>query len=166
MHTPGKDLTIANTLLHAPTTTASDADTQFNHNTVMSCLPATEKWLGLASTSNWKNWLQTVECCRNRVQNPERLLPVTFPKLPWQKVASDLFVWKNSHYLLVISYFSRYYRDSKAEFRKHSCCHQAYEVHFSLAWNTLRGSFRQWFTIFLERVCREYGFVCSTSSPI
>ena len=45
MHTPGKDLTIADTLLHAPTTTASDADTQFNHNTVMSCLPATEKRL-------------------------------------------------------------------------------------------------------------------------
>ena len=51
VHTPGKDLTIVNTILSVPTATASDADTQFNQdikmfvNTVMSCLPATEKWL-------------------------------------------------------------------------------------------------------------------------
>ena len=54
-----------------------------------------------------------VECCRNKYQNAEPLLPASFPKLPWQKVASDLFVWKNSHYLLVIDYFSRYIEIAK-----------------------------------------------------
>ena len=35
------------------------------------------------------------ENCRHRVQHPEPLLLTTFPNLPWQKVTSDLFVWKN-----------------------------------------------------------------------
>ena len=51
LHTPGKDLTIADTLSCAPSATPSDADTHFNQDTemfvatVVSCLPATEKWL-------------------------------------------------------------------------------------------------------------------------
>ena len=48
------------------------------------------------------------ECCKNRSQNAELLIPTSFPKMPWQKVGSDLFMWKNSHYLLIIDYFSRY----------------------------------------------------------
>ena len=53
------------------------------------------------------------KCCRHRVQNSERLLPGKFPKLPWQKVATDLFAWNNSHYLLIIDYFSRYMEIAK-----------------------------------------------------
>ena len=51
LHTPGKDHTIADMLSCAPSATSSDADTHFNQDTamfvatVMSCLPATEKWL-------------------------------------------------------------------------------------------------------------------------
>ena len=50
-HTPGKDLTIADTLSRTPTAIALNADNQFIQdvelfvNTVMSCLPATEKRL-------------------------------------------------------------------------------------------------------------------------
>ena len=53
------------------------------------------------------------ECRRNRSQNAEPLMPTPFPKLPWQKLGSDLFVWKNSHYLLIIDYFSRYIEIAK-----------------------------------------------------
>jgi len=50
-HVPGKDLTIADTLSHALSTTVSHADVQFSQdtemfvNTVMSCLPTAEKRL-------------------------------------------------------------------------------------------------------------------------
>ena len=49
-------------------------------------------------------------CCCVRVQHPKPLMP---PDLPWQKVASDLFVWNQAHYLLVIDYFSRYVKIAK-----------------------------------------------------
>ena len=44
-------------------------------------------------------------CCRVRIQHAEPLMPSKFPDLPWQKVASDLFVWSGVHYLLVIDCF-------------------------------------------------------------
>ena len=52
-------------------------------------------------------------CCQVRIQHPEPLMPTKFPELPWQKVASDLFVWNGVHYLLVIDYFSRYMEIAK-----------------------------------------------------
>ena len=52
-------------------------------------------------------------CCKERVQHAEPLMPTRFPDLPWQKVASDLFVWKGVYYLLVIDYFSRYVEIAK-----------------------------------------------------
>ena len=52
-------------------------------------------------------------CCQLRVQHPEPLIPTEFPELPWQKVASDLFVWNGVHYLLVIDYFSKYVEITK-----------------------------------------------------
>ena len=35
------------------------------------------------------------------------------PTLPWQKVGTDLFEWKDSTYLLIIDYFSRYIEIAK-----------------------------------------------------
>ena len=52
-------------------------------------------------------------------------MPSKFPDLPWQKVASDLYVWNGVNYLLVIDYFSRYTEiaklsgESSANFIKH-----------------------------------------------
>ena len=47
-------------------------------------------------------------CCTTRFQHAEPLLSSEFPDYPWQRVASDLFEWKKSKYLLVIDYYSRY----------------------------------------------------------
>ena len=48
------------------------------------------------------------ECSRERLQPKEPLIPTELPKLPWDKVATDLFVWKGNNYLLVVDYLSRY----------------------------------------------------------
>ena len=48
------------------------------------------------------------QCNKDRYQSPELLIPSTMPTLPWQKVGTDLFQWKDSTYLLIIDFFSRY----------------------------------------------------------
>ena len=49
-------------------------------------------------------------CSKERYQHRE---PFPFPELPWRYVASDLFKWKKSQYLLVIDYVSRYIEIAK-----------------------------------------------------
>ena len=45
------------------------------------------------------------ECCKKRAQP---LTPSKLPLHPWQKVATDLFEWKQKIYLLAVDYYSRY----------------------------------------------------------
>jgi transposase InsO family protein len=52
--------------------------------------------------------LNCPECLRSQLQRPQPLTPTPLPQLPWQKVATDLFDWKQETYLLVVDYFSRY----------------------------------------------------------
>ena len=47
-------------------------------------------------------------CCKYKKQNAEPLKPTPFPEYPWQRVATDLFEWKKTSYILVVDYYSRY----------------------------------------------------------
>ena len=53
------------------------------------------------------------QCCKDRFQHAEPLIPSTFPELPWQKVATDMFDWKGHTYLLIVDYFSWYIEVAK-----------------------------------------------------
>ena len=52
-------------------------------------------------------------CCQYRLPGTEPLMPTELPSRPWQKVATDLFEWKKSQYLLVVDYYSRFIEISK-----------------------------------------------------
>ena len=66
------------------------------------------------------------KCCKDRSQAPEPLIPSPFPTLPWQQIATDLFDWKGSKYLLIVDYYSRYIEtarlssESSAEVIRHT----------------------------------------------
>ena len=64
-------------------------------------------WPGLSK--QLENLIQKCEkCLKVQHQRPQPLSPSPLPTLPWQKLATDLFEWKQSVYLLVVDYFSRY----------------------------------------------------------
>ena len=48
------------------------------------------------------------ECRKLHQHRAEPMVPSSLPQYPWQKVATDLFQFKNHQYLLVIDYYSRY----------------------------------------------------------
>ena len=52
-------------------------------------------------------------CCKTQVQFTEPLIMTNFPKLPWQRVGTDLFKYKGTQYVLVIDYFSHYIEIAK-----------------------------------------------------
>lgn len=51
---------------------------------------------------------QCVTCIKKSPPAREPLITTTLPSYPWQRVATDLFIFKNMTYLLVVDYFSCY----------------------------------------------------------
>ena len=49
-----------------------------------------------------------VECSKHVRVNREPMISTPLPEYPWQVVGSDLFYHKETTYLLVVDYFSRY----------------------------------------------------------
>ena len=47
-------------------------------------------------------------CVKAQAQRAQPLTPSPLPHLPWQRIATDLFQWKDSTYLLLVDYYSRY----------------------------------------------------------
>ncbi len=47
-------------------------------------------------------------CVKEQTQRAQPLVPSALPQLPWQLVASDLFQWKDTMYVLLVDYYSRY----------------------------------------------------------
>ena len=52
-------------------------------------------------------------CCTNKLQRAQPLVPSQLPDLPWQKVGTDLFEWRNKYFLLIIDYYSWYIEIAK-----------------------------------------------------
>ncbi len=48
------------------------------------------------------------KCARAQKQRAQPFMMSTFPEIPWQKVATDLFEWKKENYLLTVDYYSRF----------------------------------------------------------
>ena len=69
-------------------------------------------WPGI--TVDIEEYIKNCEtCCRHQRPRVEPLLPSKLPATPWQKVGMDLFEWRQSPYLLVVDYYSRYIEIAK-----------------------------------------------------
>lgn len=108
------------------------------------------------------------KCCKDRPQAPEPLIPSIFPTLPWQRVATDLFDWKGSKYLLIVDYYSRYIEtarlsgESSAEVIRHT---KSVFARHGIPQVVVSDNGPQFSSIEFCRFAAEYGFTHTTSSP-
>ena len=47
-------------------------------------------------------------CCKHQPPVTQPLIPSQLPELPWQKVGTDIFDYKQKSYLLIVDYYSRF----------------------------------------------------------
>ena len=108
-------------------------------------------------------------CAKKNKPHAEPMIPTSLPEYPWQKVATDLMQYKNSMYLLVIDYYSRYIEIAKLTsttskdiinhlksiFSRHGISERL------ISDNGLRYSSREF-----AEFSRLYGFDHITSSPL
>ena len=107
-------------------------------------------------------------CAKHHFNHAEPLIPTSLPDLPWQKVATDLYVRKEHTYILIVDYYLRYIetallRDTTSEgviqqlksiFARHGIPEQV------ISDNGPQFSSRAFSTF-----AKTYGFMHITSSP-
>ena len=107
-------------------------------------------------------------CCKHRVQHTEPLTPTPLPDRQWQKVATDLFEWKKSNYLLVVDYYSRYIEVAKLtstssnDVIRHL---KSIYAHHGTPESVMSGNGPQYFAASFNNFAKEYRFTHITSSP-
>nr|XP_058940983.1 uncharacterized protein K02A2.6-like [Pocillopora verrucosa] len=82
------------------------------HQGIESCLRRAREhvfWPGM--NKEVKEWIQTCEACREFEKTPckETLIRHEIPDSPWQKIATDLFTFKNKEYLVTVCYRSNFW---------------------------------------------------------
>lgn len=124
-------------------------------------------WPGLS-----KELEETVRNCPMCVkfQSPraQPLLPSKLPDLPWQRVATDLFEWKKSNYLLMIDYYSRWIEIARLEQTTSQCVINHIQSIFArhgIPETLISDNGPQFSAEVFQRFAEEYGFEHITSSP-
>ena len=64
------------------------------------------------------------------------MVPGPVPDHPWEDIATDLFQWNGSDYLLIVDYYSRFIEVSKFEDTSSKSVVTHTKSHFSEAWHT------------------------------
>ena len=108
------------------------------------------------------------ECCRERVQPTTPLKPTEFPSLPWEIVASDLFYWKGSTYLLVVDYLSRFIEIARLTSEDSSEVIRQMKVIFArhgIPCKVVSDNGPQFASREFAKFAQTYGFTHRTSSP-
>ena len=98
----------------------------------------------------------------------EPLLTMSLPVHPWQKVATDLFEWRKSNYILVVDYYSHYIELDKllsttsTEVIKHL---KSFFSQHGVPQIVVSDNGPQYSAAVFKDFADKYGFTHTTSSP-
>ena len=107
-------------------------------------------------------------CCRERHQHPEPLMNTELPNIPWKKVATDLFYWKGSTYLLIVDYYSRYIEIAKLNGQSSSEVIRHTKSIFAgrgVPQEVVSDNGPAYSSLEYKQFATKYGFIHTTSSP-
>ena len=107
-------------------------------------------------------------CCKERLQPVEPLMPTNFPKLPWEKVATDLFYWQGSNYILVVDYLSRYIEIARLTKETSSEVIRQLRIIFArhgIPREVISDNGPQFASWEFSKFAKAYDFIHTTSSP-
>ena len=103
-----------------------------------------------------------------KLQHSEPLLTSPLPDYPWQKVATDLFEWRNSSYVLVVDYYSRYIELAKLSSTTSSEVIKHLKSFFSrhgVPQIVVSDNGPQYSAAVFKEFATQYSFTHTTSSP-
>ena len=125
-------------------------------------------WPGMSQQI--EDLVQDCDICQTfqNKQHSETLNPTPHPDLPWTEVASDIFDWKGSQYLLIVDYYSRYITVDKLEDMSSSSTIAVLKSQFCQHGipETLRtDNGPQYSSEEFRQFCSNYQIIHSTSSP-
>ena len=125
-------------------------------------------WPGL-STQIEEAVRKCPECIKHQVQKVEPLLSTPLPSLPWQRVATDLFEWKRSNYLVIIDFLSRWIEIARLERTSSECVINHIRSIFSrygIPEILVSDNGPQYSSDLFKQFAKSYGFTHITSSPL
>ena len=108
------------------------------------------------------------KCQQSRHRPPEPLITSEFPKLPWEKVATDLFHFNSATYLLIVDYFSRFIEVTKLSTQSSSeVIHHTKSVfsRHGIPHEVISDNGPQYSSLEYAHFAAEYGFIHTTSNP-
>ena len=100
-----------------------------------------------------------------KLQHSEPLLTSPLPDYLWQKVATDLFEWRNSSYVLVVDYYSCYIELSfttSSEVIKHQ---KSFFSRHGVPQIVMSDNGPQYSATVCKEFATQYSFTHTTSSP-
>ena len=107
-------------------------------------------------------------CCKSQVQFAEPLITTNFPKLPWQRVGTELFEYKGTQYVLVIDYFSHYIEIAKLSSTSSDAIITHLKAMFArhgILQYVVSDNGPQYSSEIFSKFAKAYGFIHITSSP-
>ena len=108
------------------------------------------------------------KCQRNRPEHNEPLMPLEFPKRPWERIGTDLFHWHNSEYLIAVEYHSRFFEVAKLQRTDSESIIEQLKSFFArhgIPEVVMSDNGPQYAAETFKQFADKYGFIHVTSSP-
>ena len=92
-----------------------------------------------------------VTCAKEQPMLREPLMPSSFPSRPWERIATDLYDFNGTKYIIVVDYYSRWFEIKELSDETSHAAIKALKGDFCYTWHPRCHNARQRATVQLQR---------------